>query len=195
MGAGLILVVCTGNVCRSPYIERLLAAQLAPYGVQVASAGTHALMGEPMDPEVARLLADAGLSGEGFVARQLTPDLARSADLVLTATRDHRRHVVRMAPKALRHTHAIDDFSDLVAGADLQPTGDGSFVAQLAAGAAARRDEVAVRDADGAGIVDPYRRSPEVFGRMAAQVGHLLPPIVRAARHLAATPNGDAAGG
>lgn len=194
MAAGLILVVCTGNVCRSPYIERLLAAQLAPYGVHVASAGTHALVGEPMDPEVARLLADAGLSGGGFVARQLTPDLARSADLVLTATRDHRRDVVRMAPKALRHTHAIADFSDLVVGADLEPTGDGSVVAQLAAGAAARRDEVAVRDAEDAGIVDPYRRSPEDFDRMAAQAGQLLPSIIRAARRLAESVSDDATG-
>lgn len=185
MSAGLILVVCTGNVCRSPYIERLLAAALAPYDVEVGSAGTHALVGEPMDEGSARLLAESGLSAAGFVARQLTPVLARSADLVLTATREHRRAVVRMAPKALRHTHAIDDFSDLVAGADLERTGDGSFVAQLAAGAAARRDGVAVRDADDAGIVDPYRRPPEVFDQMAAQVDQVVPPIVEAARRLA----------
>lgn len=187
MSAGLILVVCTGNVCRSPYIERLLAAALTPYDVEVASAGTHALVGEPMDDGSARLLADAGISSADFAARQLTPALVLSADLVLTATRDHRRQVVRMTPKALRHTHAIDDFSDLVAGAHLEPTGEGSFVAQLAVGATARRDEVPVRGAEDAGIVDPYRRSQDVFDQMAEQVGEVLPPIIGAARRLAAT--------
>ena len=185
-GAGQLLVVCTGNVCRSPYIERLLGAALAPYGVEVSSAGTDALVGQPMDDGSAQLLERAGVSAGGFTARQLTPTLARSADLVLTATRDHRRQVVRMAPKALRHTHAIVDFSDLLAGGDLEPAGEGSFVAQLAAGAAARRNEIQVRDADESGIVDPYRRSPDVFDQMAAQVGHVLPPIIDAARRLAA---------
>lgn len=188
MSAGLILVVCTGNVCRSPYIERLLGAALAPYDVEVASAGTHALVGAPMDEGSARLLAAAGRSADGFVARQFTAQLARPADLVLTATRDHRSAVVRTTPNALRHTHAIADFADLVAGAEFD-TGDGrsadeSFVAQLAAGASRRRGSVPVRSAEDAAIVDPYRRPWEAFEQMAAQIDLVLPPIIDAVRRL-----------
>jgi len=184
VGAGQILVVCTGNVCRSPYIERLLADGLAGLGVEVASAGTRALVGSPMDEGTRRLLARAGVATDDFAARQLTAQLAQDADLVLTATRDHRSSVVRMAPRALRHTHAIADFADLVAQARLEPS-DGSLIAQLAAGGAARRGEVPVRPAEDAQIVDPYRRGAEVFEQMAAQVAQVVPPIIDAARGLA----------
>jgi protein-tyrosine phosphatase len=185
MSAGLILVVCTGNVCRSPYIERLLTAELADCGIEVASAGTHALVGEPMDEGSQRLLDRVGLSADGFVARQLTPEMAQSADLVLAATREHRSRVVRMAPRALRRTHAIADFADLVASAQFAPS-EGSLVAQLAADGAARRGEVQVREPADADIVDPFRRGGEVFEQMAAQVAQVLPPIVETARRLAA---------
>ena len=47
--AGSILVVCTGNVCRSPYIERRLRHELAGTGIEVTSAGTRALVGHDMD--------------------------------------------------------------------------------------------------------------------------------------------------
>ena len=56
-----ILVVCTGNVCRSPAAERLLASKLGST-VQVASAGTHALVGQPISEPMAALLRDSDLS-------------------------------------------------------------------------------------------------------------------------------------
>ena len=57
-----ILAVCTGNVCRSPAVERLLASKLGPT-VRVSSAGTHALVGHPIsEPMAALLLETAALS-------------------------------------------------------------------------------------------------------------------------------------
>ena len=50
-----ILAVCTGNVCRSPAVERLLASKLGPT-VSVRSAGTHALVGHPISEPMAALL-------------------------------------------------------------------------------------------------------------------------------------------
>lgn len=186
---GLILVVCTGNVCRSPYIERLLGDALAAYDVEVGSAGTHALEGAPMDDGSARLLGDVGVRSDGFVARQLTSRMAQGAGLILTATRAHRSSVVRMTPKVLRHTYALADFCDLVAGAEIGSHASGfvglPLTARLAAAAASRRGEVPVRAAGEADIVDPYRKPPEVFDQMAAEVAQLLPPIIRATRRLA----------
>lgn len=187
---GRILVVCTGNVCRSPYIERLLAVGLRGLDIEVTSAGTGALAGRPMDPGSADLLRKDGIGVDDFVARQLTPEMLREADLVLTATREHRRQVVQLEPKALRYAHAIDDFSDLVASADLREgsfleSSEASVVVKLAARAAARRGEVAARVAEESGIVDPFRQAAAVFAEMAAQVGTVLPPIVRAAHQVA----------
>ena len=55
-----ILTVCTGNVCRSPAVERLLASKLGPT-VSVASAGTHALVGHPISEPMAVLLQNSGV--------------------------------------------------------------------------------------------------------------------------------------
>lgn len=191
--AGAVLIVCTGNVCRSPYVERLLRAAVQDLGVAVSSAGTMALVDEPMQDGSADLLTQAGIDPDGFVARQLTAAMVEQADLVLTATRGHRREVVRTAPRGLRYTFAIDDFSDLVAGAvvpsdDSIPSGEGGAVARLVAFASSRRGEVAARTAEDSGIDDPFQQGPAAYVRMASQVGEVLPPIVTALKQFAPAP-------
>ncbi|STJ59829.1 phosphotyrosine-protein phosphatase [Escherichia coli] len=47
-----ILVVCTGNICRSPIGERLLRKRLP--GVKVKSAGVHGLVKHPADADSGR---------------------------------------------------------------------------------------------------------------------------------------------
>lgn len=188
-----ILVVCTGNVCRSPIMERYLARHLTEgwHGAGemiVASAGTSALVGSPMDERAAHRAGSLGLDTAGFTARALTVDAIRTADLVLTATREHRGIVVSLYPKALRSCFAVRDFAAAVA--DL--TIDGGPVAgddvddarrrvrRVVAAAAARRGfspPLALADAD---IVDPYRRSHEVYDLMFGQVVDGMPAIVAA---------------
>lgn len=187
--AGTVLVVCTGNVCRSPYIERLLSHRLADLGTEVSSAGTMALAGEPMQDEVMALLTQQGIDDGGFEARQLLPELVEQADLVLTATREHRTQVVRAAPRGLRYTFALDDFSDLVADADLSErahgeTDDDSAVTTLVRRAVARRADIAPRHPEDSGIIDPYRQKSSVFDKMAHQVSLALPAIERALRQV-----------
>src|SRR6476619_730650 len=93
VGTFSILTVCTGNVCRSPAVERLLARDLGPT-VGVSSAGTHALVGQPIAQPMARLLRDNGIEAQAFTARRLTETLVKDADLVLTLTRAQRGFVV-----------------------------------------------------------------------------------------------------
>lgn len=181
--------MCTGNVCRSPYIERLLAAHLDDLGLAVSSAGTRALIGNGMEDASAALLRRNGAHPDAFIARQLTPAMVQNADLVLTATRQHRREVVQSAPRGLRYTFALVDFSDLVAGADLSAPEDSeapedSAVAQLVLRAAARRADVAARSTDDSEILDPFRRGPEAFDLMADQVAGVLPQVVQSVRQV-----------
>lgn len=184
--SGTILIVCTGNVCRSPYVERLLTTSLAATEITVSSAGTGALVGSEMDPRVSLRLAELGCDPVGFVARQLSPDVAKAADLVLCATREHRSLVVRTAPRVLFNTYALADFSDLAARlastgfADLRSAAGPSrnFVQRLSEAAARVRGEVRVRTTREAEIVDPYRRSDKVLEQMVQQVDSLLQPIV-----------------
>src|SRR5215217_202434 len=90
-----ILAVCTGNVCRSPAVERLLATKLGPT-VTVRSAGTHALVGHPISDPMAALLLDSGIEPAPFEARRLSEHMLTEADLVLTMTRDQRGLVVEL---------------------------------------------------------------------------------------------------
>ncbi|WP_375406729.1 hypothetical protein [uncultured Amnibacterium sp.] len=94
-----VLVVCTANVCRSPLAARTLARALegsALGAVEVTSAGTRALEGQAMCAVSAEEL-DPGDAAE-HRARQLTGDLVREADLVLTMEREQRSDAVRSAP-------------------------------------------------------------------------------------------------
>jgi protein-tyrosine phosphatase len=130
-----VLAVCTGNVCRSPAVERLLAGRLgAAYrrptterassrrlmpAVEVASAGTGAVSGAPMTDQMARLLVEHGCDPSGFVARQVTPGMLRQADLVLAMTAEHRTQLVRLEPGAAHRTFTVRELARLLL--DLDP--------------------------------------------------------------------------
>ena len=117
--AAHVLVVCTGNVCRSPYVHRLLVAELGA-GVRVASAGTGALEGYPMDRRAAERLRRAGGDPEGFVARQVDEEILDGADLVLTATRAHRGQTDKSGADYIDHPRRVaqrvldEDAADVV---------------------------------------------------------------------------------
>ncbi|HEX8498686.1 MAG TPA: hypothetical protein VF661_15925 [Actinomycetales bacterium] len=111
---GRLLVVCTGNVCRSPLAMLLLQRELGA-GWQVSSAGTRALSGEPMTDRGAAEARKLGLDPSGFVARQLDPSMVAAADLVVTATLDHRSQVVASHVPALRYTFTLLELARLLA--------------------------------------------------------------------------------
>ncbi|XVA01283.1 low molecular weight phosphatase family protein [Prescottella equi] len=105
-----LLFVCTGNICRSPIAERLASAWSArsdTIDLTVASAGTRAVVGSPMEPKAAQVLSDLGGSPDGFVARQINPAVASSADLVLTMTEEHRDAVLKLSPRHLKRTFTL----------------------------------------------------------------------------------------
>ena len=95
-----ILVVCVGNICRSPVGERLLAAKLAERGagIAVSSAGIGALVGQGADETAEQVARDRGLSLEGHIARQFTHELGQDADLILVMEPGHRREIAREVP-------------------------------------------------------------------------------------------------
>ena len=68
-----VLVVCIGNVCRSPAVEHLLRSALdGDSTVAVHSAGTRALVGQPVQPPMKRLLGRQGHTVDTFAARAVT---------------------------------------------------------------------------------------------------------------------------
>jgi len=93
-----ILVVCVGNICRSPTAERLLR-QALPHK-QIGSAGLGALVGQGADATASAVARSHGLSLEGHVARQLTRELCQQQDLILVMEQAHLDAVCRLAPEA-----------------------------------------------------------------------------------------------
>lgn len=92
-----ILVVCVGNICRSPTAERLLK-QYHPQ-LTVGSAGLGALVGKGAEATAMSVAADHQLSLEGHCARQVTGRLCRDYDLILAMEKRHIASLHELAPE------------------------------------------------------------------------------------------------
>jgi len=91
-----VLLVCTGNICRSPLAEAMLLRTLKERGIEgvtVTSAGTGAWDGAPASEGAYLVGLERGLDLSGHRARLLTRELVEDADLILTMARHHRARV------------------------------------------------------------------------------------------------------
>lgn len=107
-----ILIVCVGNICRSPMAEALLRERLRGRGVVVESAGLAAPAGKPVDADAAAVLAAKGLAADAHVARKLTPDMLAAADLVLAMDPRQLSAVRAIAPQARGKTFLLGKWID-----------------------------------------------------------------------------------
>ena len=88
-----ILVVCIGNICRSPMAEGLLKHALVACnkdGCTVSSAGLSALTGHPPDPKACQLMIEKGIDISYYRACQLNKEMIRKADLILVMESAHK---------------------------------------------------------------------------------------------------------
>ena len=104
-----ILVVCVGNICRSPVGERLLRKALPDK--KVDSAGLAAVVGHAADETAARVAAEHGIDVEGHVAQQLTGELGRQYDLILVMEPAHRQAVMNSFPQLSGRVMLFDQWT------------------------------------------------------------------------------------
>jgi len=159
-----ILVVCTANAIRSPFVEHLLRSRATKRGIQgleVASAGTAARMGQPAEEEARSLASDHGISLEDHRTRLLTEQMLHPDTTVLCAERMHRRAVLRMRPDLISTVFTIREFARLVEVSRTPDVVD-TWTALVAGAASARfRDRhVAEIDDD---IIDPIAQDTSVW--------------------------------
>ena len=91
-----VLVVCIGNICRSPMAEGLF--RLAVPGVQISSAGLSAMVGRGADPIAVEIMAGVGVDISAHRARMLTDAIAREADLILVMDDLQKQHLATQYP-------------------------------------------------------------------------------------------------
>jgi protein-tyrosine phosphatase len=166
-----VLFVCTGNVCRSPMAEFLLRAETGGT-LAATSAGMQALVGEPMDPPSAAVLAEQGIDAAAHRARQFEVSMAGPDALVLTAERAHRDHILTDTPRLYRRVFTMKEFVRLA-----EPV-DGATPAEVIAAAAARRGlaEVVPEPADD--ITDPFRGTVAQARAVAEQLRVVIRSLV-----------------
>ncbi|WKV71827.1 low molecular weight phosphatase family protein [Streptomyces sp. PCS3-D2] len=193
-----ILHVSTGNVCRSPITERLTRHALShrlggPVGgdLIVESAGTWGHEGAPMEANAAAVLEDFGADTSGFTGRELLDEHVIRADLVLTATRDHRAQVISMGHSAGLRTFTLKEFTRLVRAIDpatLPPVDDGvaERARALVRAAAALRGWLLAPSPDADEVYDPYGAPITFFRSIGDEINQALDPVVTALTGVAA---------
>jgi protein-tyrosine phosphatase len=106
-----VVMVCTGNVCRSPMAEYLLRRWLGPDSAwEVQSAGVAAADDMPASQAAVMALAELGIDAAGHRSRSLDEGLIDAADLIVVMTSDHRRHVLHRFPRARGRVFLLKSF-------------------------------------------------------------------------------------
>lgn len=182
-----ILSVCTGNVCRSPFAEQFLQAELrlvSPQQFLVSSAGTHALVGHGIDQGSALLLTESGFEATAFAARQVSSELLEESDLILTMTREQRAWLLRQSPRILKRVFTVREFARALnyvvkhAGASVPRGADPATVSYRWAEICRQASFYRSDGGDLDDVVDPYRSSEEVYIQMYDELVPALDIIV-----------------
>ncbi|MGH9164345.1 MAG: hypothetical protein ACRDZW_02380 [Acidimicrobiales bacterium] len=171
-------MVCTGNICRSPMAEALLADRLGRAGVEarVHSVGLLSA-GQRVPVHAVAALAPRGLDLGDHRSRRLSADHVAGADLVLGMTREHVREVVLLAPAAWARTFTL---KELVRRAEAvgprRPGQDLGGWLDAAHAGRTRRDLLGESTQDD--VADPYGLGPADYEGTARELEGLVARLV-----------------
>ncbi|HEX7136110.1 MAG TPA: hypothetical protein VF228_26250 [Iamia sp.] len=178
-----MLVVCTGNQCRSPMGEVLLRDRLARAGVEahVHSAGLVS-EGVPASPNGVKVMARRGLDLSGHRSQPLTAEAVAHADLIIGMAREHVREAVVLDDTSLGRTFTLRELARRARRAGprgigpdgtLEPLDD--WLARVSAG---RRTAELLGSSTEDDVADPIGLSRRTYERTAQEIEELVDAVV-----------------
>lgn len=149
-----VLLVCTGNTCRSPMAQVMLQQMLAAQGigenqVKVISAGLYASNGEKASPQAVEVMGKRGLSLASHQSRRLNPRMINEAFLILGMTEEHKQAVMMLDAAASDKAFSLGEYASVP-------------------GEKTRRQ-----------VPDPYGQSVEVYEQTAQAMEAMLAQVVK----------------
>jgi len=156
-----ILLVCTGNTCRSPMAEMMLRdmAGRRRLFLEVRSAGVAALDGQPFSENTVEVLRRRNIPiPPGAAASSLTGDAASWADLILTMTMRHKQMLLTLFPEMAGKTYTLKEYA-----LKAETSGDAADIAALTG------------ELD---IADPFGGPLDLYERVAEEIGGLLERVL-----------------
>ncbi len=189
-----VLMVCTGNICRSPMAETMLRARLGSLDVRVHSAGTRALIGHPMPRPAQKAASVRGASKSDAAAhraRWLLGPMLEDADLVIGMSRRHLIASVEIAPQLRRQTFTAREFGRLSAGLTDErirhaaSAGGNDPRARLRAAlmlVASQRGVIVAPPPEEYDVITPYKRTRRAYNAVAAQMAPAMDAVAHVLR-------------
>lgn len=182
-----IIIVCTGNVCRSPFAEHYLRARLPTDDLTITSVGTNVNHDLLVPDEIQRIGSTYGLDLSAHRPRSIQPAYIAEGNLILTLTALHRRQVVRLHPLASRYTFTLREFAWMITNSQPRHYDTGApqhgakvSLITLVESMASRRGTIAPAP-EGIDIVDPFGKKLHAYRRavedMVAAVDVIFPEI------------------
>lgn len=172
--------VCTGNVCRSAFAAAYLGSRLAaidPGAFAVTSSGTGWHEDLRVPRQIHALAEVHGVSMGGHRGRYAVEEDFRAADVILAATREHRRDVLRQTPEAMKRTFTMREFASLLHFLGTRPGTDPQAWRDAVREAASKRPRVQAED-----VPDPFGGPQSAYDDMAEAILPALDAIVGYAR-------------
>jgi protein-tyrosine phosphatase len=174
-----VLFVCTGNICRSPMAEAFARRELADHpgvALSFASAGSHALEGNPATQPGVVAAADRGGDLASHRARELSRRRVRDADLILVLAAEHLPYVLAFDRSAADRAFVLGAFARALPELADKARSPEELVALAAQQVRARVDD---------DVPDPIGLSAEAYADCAEQIDGLVTPVVAALAKLA----------